>query len=177
MIPKRQGIQEAFSAYCFLMPNFIGFLILTLLPVLASLVLSFTKYDIISGGLPRFIGFHNYMKLLQDRHFWYYLSNTVFLMLAIPISISGSLLLAITLNQKFLRGRIIYRTLYFLPSMCVPVSIFVLWQWVYNADYGLLNWFLSEPLGIEHPPLWLSSTFWSKPAMIDCRVLGGYWRF
>jgi len=173
MIVKRQGFREAVAAYCFLAPNLTGFLALTFLPVLASLILSFTRYDMISGEPPQFVGIRNYVNLLQDRGFWYYLYNTVFLMTAIPLSIGGSLLLAVVLNRKVFRGKILYRTLYFLPSMCVPVSIFVLWQWVYNTDYGLLNWFLSGPLGIDNPPQWLTSTAWSKPSMMIVGLWAG----
>lgn len=181
--PRRRRWRPELIALCFLLPNIIGFMIFTFLPVLASAVLSFMDWDLLSA--PRFIGLENYRNLLwgawsdgawqaNDRRFWYYLYNTIFLMIGIPVGIAGSLALAILLNRKF-RGRVFFRTIFFLPTMCVPVAVFLVWQWILAPDFGLMNWFLSL-FGIQGPS-WLGSTAWSKPSIILVTFwagVGGY---
>ena len=131
--PRRQ-----YSGYLFLIPNFVGFLAFTLLPVIFSFIIAFCKWNLIAWP-PKFIGFGNFTLLLQDiEHFWQLLFNTVVYMLGIPIGIAGSLVLALILNQK-IRGRNFFRAIYFLPSFCAGVALFVLWAWIYNTEYGLLN--------------------------------------
>ena len=108
--PRRQ-----YSGYLFLIPNFVGFLAFTLLPVVFSLIIAFCKWNLIVWP-PKFIGFGNFTLLLQDiEQFWQLVFNTVVYMLGIPIGIAGSLILALVLNQK-IRGRNFFRAVYFLPS-------------------------------------------------------------
>ena len=116
--------KEMIAAYGFLMPNLLGFLLFTSIPVLASLWLSFVKWDLLSDG-PQFAGLKNFFELIKDPFFGKYCWNTMVLMAAIPISMAGSLLLAIALNQK-LKGTTIFRTIYFLPTICSGVAIFML---------------------------------------------------
>lgn len=170
-------------AACFLLPNFAGFLVFTFLAVLASLGLSFTQWDLLTP--PKWVGLSNFKAILgfskieghwtaNDPAFWKYLYNTVYLMAGIPIGMAGSLLLAIGLNRK-IRGAVALRTIYFLPTVCVPVAIFLLWRWIYSPDYGLLNLLLNR-IGIESIP-WLNSTRWAKPALILTGLwasIGGY---
>ena len=96
----------------------------------------FFQWDTFSP--PRFIGFDNFIRLLTDPKLWFYLYNTVFLMVGLPLSIGGSLLLAIVLSQK-LRGIIVYRTVFYLPTVTNGVALFLLWKWLYNPKYGLVN--------------------------------------
>jgi multiple sugar transport system permease protein len=165
MALTRKG-RVALAGGLFLLPNFLGFLLFTSLPVLASLALSFFKWDLFTA--PRFVGLHNYSGLMRDRAFWYYAFNTAFLMLAIPVNMLGSLLLALVLNQK-LRGIVVFRTIYFLPSIVAGVGTYVLWRWIYNPDYGLINMML-RAVGIQGP-LWLQSIAWAKPAL----MFMGFW--
>jgi ABC-type sugar transport system permease subunit len=161
-----------YSAYLFLLPNFLGFLLLTSLPILVSLGLSFTKWDM--SGPIEFVGFENYGELIHDKYFWRYTGNTMFLMLGIPISMLGSLFLATVMNQK-LKGIVIFRTMFFLPTITSGVALLILWKWIYNADIGLLNTLL-RGLGIEGPD-WLGDTSWAKPALILMSfwtAVGGY---
>jgi len=172
--------KETLAAYSFLFPNFLGFLIFTSLPVLASFILAFLKWDMISSDAAvKFVGLANFIKLLgfhfeegalkaNDPFFWKYLYNTVFLMLGIPIGIMGSLLLAMAMKQK-LKGIVIFRTIYFLPTICQGVAIALLWKWIYNYDFGLLNNFIRNLGDLLHLNLegvnWLSQR-WAKPAFI-----------
>src|ERR1039457_6692498 len=146
MALTRRG-RIALAAVLFLLPNLLGFLIFTSLPVLASLALSFFDWDLFAS--PRFVGLHNFGVLLKDRDFWYYALNTLFLMLAIPVNMLGSLLLAIVMNRK-LRGIVVFRTVYFMPSIVAGVGTYLLWRWIYNPDYGLINAVL-RAVGIEGP--------------------------
>lgn len=159
--------REAIAGYLFLLPNFLGFLIFVLGPVVAAFGLGFVKWDMASP--PQFIGLQNYRRLLfHDQDFWRYVYNTVFLMLGIPVGMAASLLLAIVLNQK-IRGRVIFRTIYFLPTMCSGVAIFFLWRWILDAEFGLANQLLTR-MGL--PAIgWLTTTGWAKPSLI----LMGLW--
>lgn len=164
--------------YVFLAPNAIGFIVFMLLPLLASLALAFTDWQMLRPEV-RFVGFANFAKLLgfhsgpggwtaNDRNFWYFLYNTLFLMLGIPLSMAASLFLAILVNQK-IRGMVAFRALFYLPSICGGVALFMLWRLMYHADYGLINRGL-EAIGIAGPN-WLQSVGWAKPALI----LMGLW--
>lgn len=139
--------REALAAYGFLLPNFLGFLAFTSIPVAVSLVMAFTHWNIFKP--PSWVGLENFASLLwfhreggrlvpNDPFFWQYVYNTVYLMAGIPIGMIGSLLVALMMNQK-LKGIILFRTLYFLPAVCSGVALLILWKYLYNADIGLIN--------------------------------------
>src|SRR3989338_6166402 len=163
----KDSTKEALAGYGFLLPNFLGFLVFTSLPVLASLALSFMKVDLISSPkLFKLVWFENFRELFRDPYFWKYCWNTVVLMAAIPFSIAGSLILALALNQQ-LKGVVIFRTIYFLPTICSGVAIYVLWRLIYNSDFGVLNTFIAKFGDLIHIPLrgpnWLTDEVWAKP--------------
>ncbi len=184
------------QALPFLLPNLLGFLVFTFLPVLACFGLSFTEYRLAPlsslHDLARqvhFVGFDNFVRLLgwhheggrlvaNDTEFWRYLGNTCFLLLGIPLSILGSFLLALLLNQK-LRGITLFRTIYFLPTVSSAVALVIVWKWVFHQqpnEVGLLNSLLLA-LGLHSPPDWLGSPLWAKPAFILMALwagIGGY---
>ncbi len=139
--------RETLAAYGFLLPNFIGFLVFTSLPVLASFIMAFTHWNIFKP--PTWVGFENFVSLLgfhtedgrrvaNDPFFWQYVYNTVYLLIGIPLGMAGSLITAILMNQK-LKGITIFRTIYFLPAVCSGVAVLILWKYLYNADIGLIN--------------------------------------
>lgn len=139
--------REALAAYGFLLPNLLGFLAFTSIPVIVSLVMAFTHWNIFKP--PTWVGLDNFQSLLgfhresgqivtNDPFFWQYVYNTVFLMAGIPIGMAGSLIMALMMNQK-LKGIVIFRTIYFLPSVCSGVALLILWKYLYNADIGLIN--------------------------------------
>ena len=176
---KSNKAREAIAAYVFLLPNFVGFLLFTSIPVLASLFLSFVEWDLLSWP-PKFVGLNNFTSLMQDPFFWKYTWNTVYMMAAIPIGMAGSLILALALNQK-LKGIVIFRTVYFLPTLCSGVAIFMLWRLIYNPEFGVLNAAIAkfgEMIGLSlQGPQWLTDENWAKPALIIMGVwqtVGGY---
>lgn len=181
---SKSSSNEALAGYLFLLPNFLGFLVFTSLPVLASLVLSFMNWDMLSP--PKFVGLANFVNLLgfhkesgmfaaNDPLFWKCLYNTVFLMLVVPVSMVGSLLVALAMNQK-LRGITIFRAVYFLPTVCSGVAVCMLWRWILNSDFGVLNSVLLRIFELAHvnasPPGWLSDTRWAKPALMMMNLWG-----
>ena len=177
----KDSTKEAIAGYGFLAPNFIGFLLFTSLPVLASLALSFMHVDLISSPkVFELVGFKNFEQMFADPYFWKYCWNTVVLMAAIPFSIGGSLIMALALNQK-LKGIVIFRTIYFLPTICSGVAIYVLWRLIYNSDFGVLNTLIAKFGELFNIPLkgpnWLTDEAWAKPALIIMSVwqmVGGY---
>jgi multiple sugar transport system permease protein len=153
----------------FASPWLIGLTVFGLYPILASLYYSLCNYDGIRS--PRFIGTHNYTKMLfQDELFYKALFNTLYMVVfGVPLSIIGGLTVALLLNQK-VKGIAVYRTIYYLPSVVPVVASSILWLWLLNPDIGLVNIGLHQ-LGIKHPPAWLGDPFWSKPALL----LMGLW--
>jgi multiple sugar transport system permease protein len=156
--------RDNFYGYLFLTPWLIGFFGLFIGPGLYSLYLSFTKYDVLSP--PAFIGVSNYVRMFtQDDLFWSSLWRTFYFAgLGVPLGVIGSMFLAIMLNNK-LRGISVYRTLYFMPSLVPIVASVVLWKWLLNSDFGLVNQTL-RGIGIDNPPGWFSERSWAIPSLI-----------
>jgi ABC-type sugar transport systems, permease components len=155
--------------YLFIAPPFIGFLLFGLIPIAYSLYISLTTFDLFNP--PVFTGLSNYIKLFtQDPLFWTSLVNTLYSALGIPIGLAFSLLIAMGLTQN-IKGVNFFRTGFFLPSVCSVVALTLMWKWIFNGDYGVLN----TILGYFHikGPNWLSNKFWAMPAMIIQGVWGG----
>lgn len=149
------------SAYLYLLPILVGLTVFTAGPVLASLGLSFTHYDM--GQLPTFTGTRNYDELFRSDLFWQCLWNTCYyVVLYVPASIIASLALALLIEPR-VRGIAFFRTVYFLPVVTSIVAAAIIWSWMYNSDVGLLNYLLSF-VGISGPK-WLDDPHWALPAI------------
>lgn len=147
----------------FVSPWLVGLVVFTLYPILSSFYYSFTTYDIISPA--EFVGIGNYKDLLTtDPLFWPAVRNTIFLVcILIPCNLLLALSLALLLNTK-VRGMAFFRTLFFLPSIVPDVVVAVLWAWMLNAQFGLLNGTLRQ---IGLPTIgWLTDPLWTKPSLI-----------
>jgi len=164
--------QQAIFGILFMMPWFIGFIIFGLYPMIMSVYYSLCRYDVLR--IPQFIGFGNYRKLIfEDPYFWTSISNTIFYtVFRVPLCIIGSLLLAVLVNNA-VKGVKFFRTIYFIPSIVTGVVLSVVWLWMFNPQFGLINSFLAY-LGIPGP-LWLLDPNWSKPSMVLMSVwsIGG----
>lgn len=164
--------KQQFWGYLFLSPWVIGFLIFGIYPIIMSMYYSLCQYDVLR--VPQFIGLRNYEELLfQDKYFWHSIWNTLFyLIVRTPLVIIGSLMLAVLVNNT-LKGIKAFRTIYFVPSIISGVILSVLWMWLLNPEYGLLNLTL-DFFGIQGP-LWLLDPDWSKPSIILMSVwsIGG----
>jgi multiple sugar transport system permease protein len=154
----------------FIGPWAVGFLVLQLYPFLASLYWSFTSYDLLSS--PEWVGLANYRQLAGgDPLFLKSLWNTAYYTgLSVPVSILASLGLALLLNQS-LRGRAVYRTIFFLPSIVPAVAAAALWIWLLDPKAGMVNYLLGW-VGVAHPPGWFNSEHWSKPGLVLMAVWG-----
>jgi multiple sugar transport system permease protein len=155
--------KEAVFGYLFILPWILGFLLLRFGPMLASLILSFTEYKIISA--PVFIGLDNFKKMFtNDPSFLDALRVTLtYAIFAIPIGMSISLVIALLLNQK-IPGVTVWRTIYYLPSVVSGVAVATLWVWLFHSQFGLINLGLGA-VGI-HGPAWLRDPDWALVALI-----------
>lgn len=164
--------QEIFAFYTFISPWLIGFVLFIGGPIIASLYFSLTNYTVLSS--PEFIGFGNYSSLFNDPLFWKSLYNTVYYaVLFIPLGILVAFTMSILLNQD-LKGLAIYRTIYYLPSIVPAVANAILWIWLLNPQWGLINMLL-KAIGIQGPG-WLTSEQWAKPGLVLMSIWGvGSW--
>ena len=160
--------REARAFYLCIAPWALGFLVFTAGPILASVYFSFTSYDIVST--PAFVGLQNFRELFSDPLFYKSLGNTFyFVALLVPLTMILSFALALLLNQK-VRLLPLYRTVYYLPSIVPFVASAILWMWLLQPQFGLVNGGL-KAIGIR-PPTWLASEIWSKPALVLMMLWG-----
>lgn len=162
----RPEAKFALQAYAFLLPSFVGLLVFLILPIIAVAVLSFFNWGLIAQ--PTFIGLGNYSRLFGSSSFWHSLLVTFYyILLNIPMQTVFALLLALLLNQK-IPGRGIFRTLFVVPWMATAVAMGIVWQWIFDPQYGSLNSFLS--LFHITGPAWLSSPGWALPAIAAVNI-------
>ena len=156
--------------WLFLSPWLIGFVCFGAGPILASLLMSFTDYNIFRP--PHWIGLANYRELAGDPLVAKALWNTLFYtVIAVPLATTFAILLAVLLNQP-MRGRPVWRTILYLPTVVSGVAMGVLWRWIFNPDVGLANSILRPVLRLFHlpDPLWLLDPQLAKPAYILMRL-------
>lgn len=166
---SKRARAEALEGYLWISPWFLGLIIFTAGPIIASLYLSFTKYKI--GDIPQWLGLANYKEaLVFDKLFWPSLGRTgYYTFFNVLLGVTGSLLLAVILD-KVVRGRSLYRAIYYLPSLTPAVATAILWAWLLHPQVGLVNDMLRH-IGIKGPG-WLTSTTWAVPAIILISLWG-----
>ena len=150
-----------------LLPNIIGFLVFSSIPVLVTFSISLLDWDMIRR--PTFVGIDNYVKLLSgDPVFLRVLANTAYYVAGtVPAGIILSLLLALAMNSN-VRGISFFRAVFFIPVISASVAVAMMWRWIFNTDYGLLNIWITA-IGLPRIP-WLASTAWAMPALIIMAV-------
>jgi multiple sugar transport system permease protein len=164
---NRRERNRTIRGLLFASPFWLGFLLLTAVPMLASIYFSFTNYSILS--VPKWAGLKNYLELPQDPILLKTLITTVaYAGLSVPLSVGLGLVVALLLNQK-VKGVAAWRTIYYLPSITPVVAYAVLWRWMLSRDYGVIN----AILGLVHiaPIDWLGNEFW----IIIAFVMTGLW--
>jgi multiple sugar transport system permease protein len=166
---KKLAHREGFWAYLFISPWIIGFIVFTIGPMIASLLLSFTRYDILHA--PNFVGLANYIKMLSnDPKFWHSLRITLtYAFIAVPMNLVFGFALAFLLNLN-VPGLAFWRTSFYLPSVTSGVAVAILWGFIFNPRFGILNWILSL-VGIRGPG-WLASPDWALAALILMSLWG-----
>lgn len=129
---------EAKWGLAFVAPTIIGLLVLNFYPIIKTVYMSFFKTGDFGKG-NTFIGLQNYVNVIQSQEFWSSLLNTVkYAIIEVPFSIAIALVLAVLLNRK-MKFRSGYRTIFFLPMVAAPAAVAMVWKWLYNQQYGLLN--------------------------------------
>jgi multiple sugar transport system permease protein len=164
-----QARQEAIESYIWISPWLIGFVVFMAGPIIASLVLSFTKWDIVRPA--RWVGLQNYQLILgTDPDFRQALKVTLtYAAVTLPLHLILGLGLSLLLNLK-IKGMNIYRTLFYLPAILPGVAVTLLWVWIFNPDFGIINWLLSL-VGIKGPT-WFSSPTWALPGLMIMSLWG-----
>ncbi len=156
------------AAWWFVAPALLVIAVFFFLPIVAALLISLTDFDIYAladlANL-RFVGFGNYLKLLQTPLFWQALGNTLyFVAVGVPLSIGASLGAALLLHSRLARFKPFFRTALFAPVVTTLVAVAVIWRYLFNTRYGLLNYALGG-LGID-PIDWLGDPHWAMPAIM-----------
>jgi multiple sugar transport system permease protein len=163
-------IFRAIEPWLYLLPTLLGLALFSAGAVVASFLISFTTWDMITP--PELVWMQNYLSLWRSDLFWEVVINTLyFIVLAVPLSVSCSLALALAANTG-LRGITFFRTAYFLPVVSSMIAVALVWSWVFNPEYGLLNYLLQVIFGVKGPS-WLHSTAWAMPAMVIVTVWKG----
>jgi multiple sugar transport system permease protein len=151
------------AAFLFLLPAMAILIVFSLLPSLAAIGLSFTKWDMMSPA--RFAGLDNYKRLLVDARFKTSFVNTLYYVLgSVPLGVLFSLIIALVLNEKWLKGKVLFRTLFFIPVVVSSVAVSMMWSWIYSPAYGFLNAVLSV-VGIPKQ-FWTSDPHLAIPSLI-----------
>ena len=154
--------KEAITAYIFIAPMFLGLLVFSIGPFFQNILYSFRKMGTFGNGT--FVGLSNYQKLLQDDTFWLALRNTFFYaIVGVPLVVFFSIFFANLVNKN-IRGRTLYRTLLYIPAITMPAAISILWRWILNYQYGILNYLL-EKIGLQRIS-WLGDVHYVRWAII-----------
>jgi ABC-type sugar transport system permease subunit len=165
--PPRRSLRPILVGWSFILPNFLGFALLTLVPMVFGLALSFMDWS--PWGDPEWVGFENFERMFRNSTFWIALWNTTYYAAGhIPLTIVVSLGLALLLNRT-LSGLGFFRTAFFLPYVTSLVAVAVVWNMLFNPTSGPINQFL-QFVGVTDPPGWTSSTAWAMPAVIVASV-------
>ncbi|MFG2051428.1 carbohydrate ABC transporter permease [Micromonospora sp. NPDC048935] len=158
------------AGWSFILPNFLGFVGLTLVPVVVLFYVAFTNWNVF--GVAEWTGTANFRRMWDDASFWTALRNTVYYaVFHIPLTLVAALGLALLLNRR-LRGVRFFRTIAFFPYITSIVAIAVVWNQLFSPEYGPINALLGA-VGVDNPPGWTASATWSMPAVI----IVGTWRY
>jgi ABC-type sugar transport system permease subunit len=158
--------------YLFIAPWIIGFLAFTLIPMVATLVFTFTNFSLAQEDPLQMVGLRNYQHLLGDRQAWDALAVTFkFGLIALPVAVVLPFAVALLLSARHLRGQGVFRVLFFLPYVVPFVAGVLIWQGMLETEPGWVNEFL-RAIGIAHPPAWLEDPGWIYPGLVIMGVWG-----
>lgn len=161
-ILKKIFFNEKYSAWILLMPAILGTFVFIIIPICLSFFISLLDWNLITPA--KFVGFNNYIELFREEFFWQILLNTVVYAVATTIfAVIIPLILAIALNEK-IKGANIFKTLYFLPFITPMIVLAVVWSWIFDPNYGILNFILQADIK------WLYDTKMAMPALIFVSV-------
>jgi multiple sugar transport system permease protein len=159
--------RESLAGFLSVSPWLIGFFVFVFGPMMYAFWLSFNRWDLI--GEARFIGLQNYNRLFHDRLFWQSIKVTILYGLGrVPLGILTGLAAAVLLNQK-VKAEGLWRTVYYMPVVLPPVAVSLMWMWIYNPRYGVLNNFIHSVFGVEGPR-WLDDANLVLPSLMMMAV-------
>jgi multiple sugar transport system permease protein len=177
--PPRPGLRRTlwrmrreWSAYVFLAPGVIVFSVFTVFALIFAVYLTFHDWNILQPQKP-YVGLQNYRDMLHDEHYLRSILNTFYYTGgSVPLTMLLGLFLALLLNQP-IKLLSMFRTLYYLPVITPFVVAAILWKWLYNGSFGLINYYLLKTTLIDHPLLWLADKNLAMPSIILMSVWGG----
>jgi multiple sugar transport system permease protein len=158
-------------AWLFIAPPFIGFMLFMAYPIVFALIASTSKWTGINSLWGNIVGLQNYTKIFADAKFWKSMATTIIYMIGIPIGMILGILIAMGLNRK-IPGKRLLTTMYYVPVVSSLVAVSILWAWVFNYDYGLLNGIYKFLTG-AHGPNWLGDEHMVKISLIIFMVWKG----
>lgn len=171
---KKSRLRKNLVAYSFIAPNFIGFAVFTLVPMIMAIALAFLKWDGSWKNPIEFVGVQNFVDLFKDTKFRQALINTIaYAVITVPLTMAASLGLAILLNQK-IRARNFFRTMMFFPYVASMVAVTAVWNMLFNPSMGPVNMILSG-LGVENLPRWSADPNWF--ICMGTVILFSVWKF
>lgn len=159
----RMKRQEHRWGILFITPILLQYIAFFLIPVGFAIYASFTNWNVIRRTQD-FIGFSNFTEILSDGKFWIALSNTFYMLLPIPFYLALGLLFALACNRNT-PGNRVFRVLYYLPYISSIVALVIMWRWLFNYEFGLINMFLKNVFGIQGPN-WLGDPAWIKRTIV-----------
>ncbi len=169
LFSSRRQRSDALWGFFFIAPQVFGLLAFSLIPVIYAFVLSFMKWDGLGGR--EFVGLANFRDQFSDPNFRGAILHTLlYTIIAVPGSIIASLLLALAVNR--VRGKTIYRAIFFLPTITSSVAVSMVWLWLLNGDFGIINVYLREWFALD-PPNWLVDSTWVIPVIALVSIWAG----
>ncbi|TNJ67892.1 sugar ABC transporter permease [Paenibacillus hemerocallicola] len=148
--------KQGWWGFCFTLPFLLQLVVFFVFPFVFSFYLTFTKWDLFNP--PAWVGLKNWIQMFQNNVFWLSLRNVFyFALLFVPIQTIAALVLAYLLNQQ-IRGKSLFRMIYFLPVITPWVAGGLIWLWIYNSEFGILNWVLNS-IGLDSVK-WVTSDKW-----------------
>jgi multiple sugar transport system permease protein len=167
-----QHMRKEWTAYLFLAPSLLQLSVLFFFPVAFSFYLSFHEWNILEPEKP-FVGLANYARLLRDTRVHQALLNTTYYtVISVPLTLFCGLLVALLLNNQ-VHGRGIFRAIFYLPGITSAVAVAIVWKWIFNGDFGLINYYLTWIGAISEPIRWLTDPILAMPSVIVVSVWAG----
>jgi multiple sugar transport system permease protein len=169
LLRTRRQRRDALWGLFFIAPQLLGLLVFSLIPVIYAFILSVMKWD--GLGEREFVGLQNFQDQFTNKVFQDALVHTfIYTIIAVPGTVVLSLLLALAVNRVW--GRVVYRTIFFLPTITSSVAVSMVWLWMLNGDFGLINTYLRDQFALD-PPNWLVDTTWVIPAVAMVAIWAG----
>lgn len=169
-VDKKQNVKKKYSkgaltAFFMALPTVIGLIVLNIYPLLRTVYMSFFKSG--SFGKWTFVGMDNYVKMVQSGSFWTITRNTlVFMILTVPVTVIIGLGIAVLLDQK-IKGKTVFRAIYFLPMVVAPAAVAMVWKWLFNSEFGIINLVL-DALHLPGNINWIANP---RTALLTCAIV------